>query len=142
LPDGGPYAGVSPHGFCYAAHLAFAPDGEGIREWLQDTGFRALAETHGTRCDDPACRWSESMLGRCLPRAAFDNARRAGLLISTRKIDASPLTLLITRLSGWRSRLPSIAVRQGAPVFGSRRMTRALSGSARRIFFQPIGART
>ncbi|MFM7135525.1 MAG: hypothetical protein ACKO1M_00440 [Planctomycetota bacterium] len=113
-PDGGPYGGVSPHGFCYAAHVAFAPDGQAIREPLQGTGFRALAETHGTRCDDQVCRGSESMLGRCLPRTVFDNARRAGLLIPTRKIDASPLTLLITRLSSWRIRLPSIAVRQGA----------------------------
>lgn len=112
-PEGGPYGGVSPHGFCYAAHVAFAPDGAGIREQLQDTGFRALAETHGTRCDDEACRGSESMLGRCLPRSTFDNARRAGLLVPTRRIDASALTLLITRLSSWRIRLPSIAVRQG-----------------------------
>lgn len=113
LPDGGPYGGVSPHGFCYAAHVAFAPDGQAIRERLQDTGFRALAETHGTRCDEDVCRWSESMLGRCVPRTVFDNARRAGLLIPTRKIDASPLTLLITRLSSWRIRLPSIAVKHG-----------------------------
>lgn len=113
LPDGGPYGGVSPHGFCYAAHVAFAPDGQAIRERLQDTGFRALAETHGTRCDEDVCRRSESMLGRCLPRTVFDNARRSGLLIPTRRIDASPLTLLITRLSSWRIRLPSIAVREG-----------------------------
>ena len=107
-----PYRGVSPHGFCYAAHVAFAPDGWAIRERLQDTGCRALMETHGLRCDDPECRDSESMLGGCLPRAVFDNARRAGLLLPTRQIDASPLTLLITRLSSWRRALPYIAVRE------------------------------
>lgn len=108
-----PYHGVSPHGFCYAAHTAFAPDGQAIRERQQDSGFRALAETHGTRCNDHACRTSESMLGRCLPRTVFDNARRAGLLLPTRTLDISPLTLLITRLSTWRIQRPYIAVRQG-----------------------------
>ncbi|MFM8986135.1 MAG: hypothetical protein ACKONH_08780 [Planctomycetia bacterium] len=109
-----PYRGVSPHGFCYAAHVAFAPNGQAIREQLQDTGYRALAETHGLRCDEPSCRVSESMLGRCLPGTIFDNARRAGLLLPTRQIDASPLTLLITRLSSWRTQQPYIAVRHGA----------------------------
>lgn len=109
-----PYRGVSPHGFCYAAHVAFAPDGEAMGERLQDTGYRALAETHGRRCDEPSCRLSESMLGRCLPRTVFDNARRAGLLLPMRRIDASPLTLLITRLDSWRNQQPYIAVRDGA----------------------------
>lgn len=107
-----PYEGVSPHGFCYAAHLAFAPNGQAIREQLHDTGYRTLAETQAVRCDEPACKESESMLGRCIPQAAFDNARRSGLLLPTRKLDASPLTLLITRLSSWRTRRPYIAVRQ------------------------------
>jgi hypothetical protein len=108
-----PYEGVSPHGFCYAAHLAFAPDGQAIREQLQTTGYRALAEKQGMRCDEPLCRQSESMTGRCIPQAVFDNARRAGLLLPMRRLDASPLTLLITRLSSWRTSRPYIAVRQG-----------------------------
>jgi hypothetical protein len=108
-----PYEGVSPHGFCYAAHLAFAPDGQAIREQLQDTGYRALAEKQGVRCDDALCRQSESMLGRCIPQAVFDNTRRSGFLLPTRKLDASPLALLITRLSSWRTSQPYIAVRHG-----------------------------
>lgn len=112
--DGGPYCGVSPHGFCYAAHIAFAPNGQAVGERVGGTGFRAIAEINGTRCDDHTCRESESMLGRCLPQTVFDNACRAGVLLPTRRIDASPLTLLITRLSSWRINLPSIAVRQGA----------------------------
>lgn len=51
------------------------------------------------------------MLRHCLPRTMFDTALRSGLLRSSRSIDASPLTLLITQLECWRRSLPYIAVR-------------------------------
>jgi hypothetical protein len=67
-----PYEGVLPHGFFYAAHLAFAPE--------RSCDSRATSEhwVSGARCDDQACAESESMLGRCLPRTVFDNARQTG----------------------------------------------------------------
>jgi hypothetical protein len=55
-----PYEGVLPHGFFYAAHLAFAPDGHAIRVQLQNTGYQALAATikrapNLSRCSAVAC---------------------------------------------------------------------------------------
>jgi hypothetical protein len=110
-PRSGRYRGISAHSLCCAAHVAFAPAGEAVGEQHHGTGFRAIADTRSSRCHMPDCRDSESLLGHCLPRAAFDAASRAGLMRSTRDIDAGPLTLLITRLDCWRHCLPYISVR-------------------------------
>lgn len=113
----GPYHGMSAHSLCCAAHMAFGPGSDTIGEQFHGTGFRALAEKRASRCNMPDCQESESMLGRCLPRPAFDAASRSGLLRPSRAIDAGPLALLITRLACWRTSLPYIAVRDGEQHF-------------------------
>ncbi|MFM9059162.1 MAG: hypothetical protein ACKOSQ_08570, partial [Planctomycetaceae bacterium] len=108
-----PFEGISPHTYCRAAHDAYAPAGEAIGERLHWVGLRALAETRYRRCFLPECQESEPLLGHCLPKATFDNAMRCGLLRSTRSIDASPLTLLITPLDCWRHTMPYITIWDG-----------------------------
>lgn len=107
----GPYRGISAHSICYAAHVAFAPAAESISEQLRGTGFRALAEKQLSRCNMPDCEESESLVGHCLPRAAFDGALRSGFLLPARGLEPSPLALLMPQLECWSRSLPYIAVR-------------------------------
>jgi len=113
LKSDGPYVGVTPHGFCFAAHRAFAPSGERVGESVQASGFRGLTEMTLTRCEVQECLRSHSLLGHCITKATFDNALRSGLLIPTRTFDAGPLTLLISRLCTWKHERPNITVRDG-----------------------------
>lgn len=108
-----PYRDLSSHSFCYAAHIACGPAADAISERLHGTGFRALAEKRCYSCNMPDCRDSQSLLGHCLSKASFEAASRSGLVRSSRSIDASALTLLVTRLACWRNCLPYIAIRDG-----------------------------
>lgn len=114
-PNGqdGPYQSISAHGFCYAAHMAYAPPVEQVKDGFHGTGLRAIAERHVYRCGLPDCNKSESLLGRCLPHVDLENARRSGMLRPTRDMMVSPLSLLVTRLACWRTQLPYIAGRDG-----------------------------
>jgi len=114
-PNGGdgPYQSISAHGFCYAAHMAYAPPVEQVRESFHRTGLRAIAERHAYRCGLQDCSKSETLLGRCLPHVDLENARRSGILRPTRDMMVSPLSLLVTRLACWRTQLPYIAGRDG-----------------------------
>jgi hypothetical protein len=80
-PNGGdgPYQSISAHGFCYAAHMAYAPPVEQVRESFHRTGLRAIAERHAYRCGLQDCSKSETLLGRCLPHVDLENARRSGI---------------------------------------------------------------
>lgn len=108
-----PYQSISAHGYCYAAHMAYAPTVEQMPDIFHSTGLRAVAERQFIRCGISPCEKSESLLGRCLPKADFDNAKRSGILRPTRDMMVSPLSLLVTRLASWRTQLPYIAVRDG-----------------------------
>ena len=108
-----PYQSINAHGFCYAAHMAYAPPVEQVADHYHSTGLRAIAERQFFRCGISLCVKSESLIGRCVPQSDFANARRSGVLRPTRDMLVSPLSLLVTRLSNWRTQLPYIAVRDG-----------------------------
>jgi len=112
-----PYQSISAHGFCYAAHMAYAPPVDQMRDGFHGTGLRAMAERYVYRCGFEDCGESESLIGHCVPRVDFENARRAGILRPTRDMLVSPLSLLVTRLSCWRTQRPYIAVRDGERHF-------------------------
>jgi hypothetical protein len=99
--------------FCRAAHVAFRPGVIKLDEKHSSTGLRAVASKTLRPCSQECCRETETILGGCISRESFENALNSGIFLPVRAMNASPITLLLSRLACWEKSPPTIAVSAG-----------------------------